>query len=132
MHSLQVGCPADRHGKPIIHLNTKPERCMWLKLMLFLPLLKLSRRGHLLPVTDFFSLLSRFAYYYTPREKKCKYFFERLFLILTPKYYISYCQLCIFSITIFFWIKRKRVSIGNIKSVQVGVMYTIYYVYYVR
>lgn len=42
MHSLQVGCPAGRHGKPIIHLNTKPERCMWLKLMLFLPLLKLS------------------------------------------------------------------------------------------
>lgn len=38
MHSLQVGC----HGKPIIHLNTKPERCMWLKLMLFLRLLKLS------------------------------------------------------------------------------------------
>jgi len=24
-------------GKPIIHLNTKPERCAWLKLMLFLP-----------------------------------------------------------------------------------------------
>lgn len=29
----KVGCPADR--KPIIHLNTKPERCTWLKLALF-------------------------------------------------------------------------------------------------
>lgn len=73
--------PAGRHGKPIIHLNTKPERCMWLKLMLFLPLLKLSRRDHLLPLlpssqTPFRSyLVSRII---TPLIGRCEYFFELL------------------------------------------------------
>lgn len=57
-----------RHGKPIIHLNTKPERCTWLKLMLFLPLFKLSLR---LPRPTLPRLVSR-PYYYIHLEEKAR------------------------------------------------------------
>lgn len=57
----KVGCPADR--KPIIHLNTKPERCTWLKLALF-PFLSSPRfppRLHLLRTVSPRSRFFRFS-----------------------------------------------------------------------
>lgn len=59
---LKVGWPADR--KPIIHLNTKPERCTWLKLALF-PLLSSPRSVRARTFTEPFPfprLRSRFLF----------------------------------------------------------------------